>query len=148
MSTTQAMTITVLGSGATVIPAALAVIEHSGQHATTPIPAGNVLSGVSGTNLEEAITPTSSGSALWMITADWNQTNSYVEIADCTIDQTYDVAGQHTAALIRPTIQPRTDASTFTIGESDTGGKIAWIALEVQAAASSFVPRGMLLGVG
>jgi hypothetical protein len=146
MSTTQSMTISVVCSA--ISAASIAVIPHNGQHAT-PVPGGNVFSGTGGTDVSQAITPTSSGSALWMIAGDWNQTNSYAALANCTIDQTHNVAGKYTSALIRPTTQPRADGAAFTIGETDTSGKIAWIALEVQAAAGGgFTPRSMLMGVG
>jgi len=133
MSATQAMTITVSGDGGNSLFSSIAVIPHAGQHATTPVPAGNVFSGAVATDVSQSITPTSSGSALWMLAGDWTAGNTFAAIANCTIDQTFDNAS-FTNALIRPTTQPRTDANAFTIGETDTAGSIAWIAFEVQAA--------------
>jgi hypothetical protein len=135
MSVTQAMTITVSGDGAPVKSTTLDVIQHAGQHATTPVPVGKVFSGTSATDVSQSITPTSSGSCLWMLAGDWSQTNTFAAIANCTLDQTTDQAGEQTTTLIRPTTQPRTDANAFSIGETDTAGTIAWIAYEVQAAA-------------
>lgn len=114
----------------------LFVAVHTGQHATTPLPAGNLFSGTGGTDVSQAITPTSSGSALWFLAGDWSQTNTFAVIANCSqVAAPYNESGQLTAIGVQPTTQPRTDAVAFTIGETDTGGKIAWIAWEVQAAA-------------
>jgi hypothetical protein len=115
----------------------LAVIAHTGAHATTPLPSGNIFTGAGGTDVSQAITPTSSGSALWFACGDWSATNTYAAAANCTLGTVYHESGYQTDVLIRPTTQPRTDANAFTIGETDTGGKIAWIAFEVQAASSS-----------
>jgi hypothetical protein len=134
MSATQAMTITVAGDVPNAVDSVMYVIQHAGQHATTPVPAGNVFSGTGATDVTQSITPTAAGSCLWMIAGDWNQTNTFVAAANCTLDQTEDQAGQQTVALIRPTTQPRSGATSFTIGEADTGGTIAWMAFEVQAA--------------
>jgi len=115
----------------------IAVKVHTGTHASTPLPAGKITSGSGTTDESEAITPTSSGSALWFAAGDWNQTNSFVAIANCTLGTPYNEAGQMTAVFVRPTTQPRTDANAFTIGETDTSGKMAWVAYEVQAAAAA-----------
>lgn len=119
----------------------LAVLIHEGAHQTTPVPVGNAFSGVGGTDVSQAITPTASGSALWMGAGDWSATNSYAAIANCTLDQTTHAVGGYTSTLIRPTTQPRTNAAAFTIGETDTAGTIAWIAFEVQAAAVADAPK-------
>jgi hypothetical protein len=141
MNTTQSMTISVTNPISNQ-SAAIAVIPHSGQHAT-PVPSGNVFSGFGATDVSQSITPTSSGSALWMIAGDWATTNSFAAIANCTINDTH-ASAAYTGVLIRPTTQPRTDANAFTIGETDTSGQISWIALEVQAAAGgSIVPQAM-----
>lgn len=116
---------------------ALFVVVHTGQHATDPLPAGNLFSGASGTDVSQAITPTSAGSCLWMVAGDWSATNSFAAAANCTLAATaYHESATQTVVPIRPTTQPRTDTTSFTIGETDTSGTIAWIAWEVQAAAS------------
>lgn len=135
-----AITVTVASNGSFPKPGSLAVIVHTGAHATDPAPTGNVFSGSGATDVGQSITPTASGSCLWMICGDWAQTNSYVARTDNTIDNTHDVAGEYTSALIRPTTNPRTDANSFTIGETDTSGSIAWVALEVQADGGSPPP--------
>ena len=106
----------------------------TGAHLTNPVPPGNVFSGTGATDVSQSITPTASGSALWMAAADWAATNTFAAIANCTLDSTTHAGGFYTATVIRPTTQPRTDANAFTIGETDTAGTIAWIAFEVQAA--------------
>jgi hypothetical protein len=68
-----------------------------------------------------------------MFVADWVPTNSFVAIANCTLGTVYNEAGQQTDCTIRPTTQPRTDTSSFTLGETDTGGTVTWIAFEIQA---------------
>lgn len=123
---------------------ALFTAIHTGAHTVTPLPAGNLFSGTGGTDVTQAITPSSSGSALWMLAGDWSQTNSFAAAASCTLAATvYNEAGQQTVVPIQPTTNPRTDAASFTIGESDTAGKIAWAAWDVQANfnISSYNPR-------
>jgi hypothetical protein len=132
-----ARTVTVTHDNTTSTTRRLHCIVHTGAHTTNPVPAGKVSSGVGGADVSQAITPTASGSALWMGAGDWNATNSFAAASNCTLADNFHDAGQFTAALIRPTTQPRTDANAFTIGETDTNGKIAWLAFEVQAAASS-----------
>ena len=123
---------------------ALFTAIHTGAHTVTPLPAGNLFSGAGGTDVTQAITPTSTGSALWMLAGDWSATNSYAAAASCTLAATvYNEAGQQTVVPIQPTINPRTDAASFTIGESDTAGLIAWAAWEVQSETniSNYTPR-------
>lgn len=153
MSTTQSMTITVT------IPVSaqrccICVIPHNGQHATTPVPAGNsfaVADDQDGT-VTQSITPTSIGSCLWMIGGDWDTTGDVIApVANCTEEASTFVTGQYNAGVYRPTTQPRTDTSAFTLGftiPSTHHG--AYVALEVQAAAGGgdYVPRMGLLGVG
>lgn len=129
-------TVTVNNSTATTTAKSLSCRVHTGAHQTTPVPAGNVFSGTGATDVSQAITPTASGSALWMGAGDWAATNTFAAIANCTLDNTY-APTNFTGTIVRPTTQPRTDAVAFTIGETDTSGKIAWIAFEVQAAASA-----------
>lgn len=133
-SESRTITVTFDGAGAN---GAIAVIVHAGADPTTPIPGGNIFSGSSGADISQSITPNSSGSALWFIAGDWAATNSYVAAANCTVDQTEHIGGRYTATLIRPTTQPRTTSAAFTIGETDTGGTIAWLAFEVQGPPSS-----------
>jgi hypothetical protein len=134
MSVTQAMTITATGNGGGDIEGAIKVVVHTGQHATDPVPAGNVFSGTGGTDVSQAITPTSSGSCLYLVAGDWSATDTYAAIANCTLQEKHQNATDQTVALFEPITQPRPDTSAFTIGETDTAGKIAWIAYEVQAA--------------
>ena len=135
MSTSQSMTISCASTANNNLDGVIYTLVHDGQHATTPIPAGKVYSGVDADgDTNQSITPTASGSCLWMIAADYQPTNSFVAAADCTLHDQYHIDGQYTVALIRPTTQPRTDASAFTIGETDTGAKNSWIAFEVVAA--------------
>ena len=114
---------------------ALTVGAYSGQHATDPLPAGNIFSGTDATDVNQAITPGGNGSALQMVVADWQASDTFAANANSVIAEKYHQAGQMTAAFIRPAIQPRPDGSAFTIGETDTAGKISWIAFEVRAAA-------------
>ena len=138
MSLTQAMTVTVLGDAAgNTIEGAICIVVHTGQHATTPVPAGNVFSNdttpVGSTS--QAITPTSSGSCLWMMSGDWAAGNTFAPVANCSTERTNQNAAQQTVTLIRPTTQPRPDANSFTIGYTVTGTATAFLAYEIQAAA-------------
>jgi hypothetical protein len=135
ISTTQSMTISVQATESGPMGKALYTIQHAGQHATTPVPAGNRFSGTISSDASQSITPTASGSCLWMFAGDWNATDTFAAAADCTLNNKIQQGGQQTTTLIRPTTQPRADTSAFTIGETDTGGPIAWAAWEVQAAA-------------
>lgn len=114
----------------------LATFVHTGQHATNPIPSGNIFTGANLTGATRTITPTATGSALWMAAGDFQATNTFAAIANNTLVGTFNEAARMTATAIRPTTQPRTDAAVFTLGETDTSGTIAYIAFEVQAAAS------------
>lgn len=117
------------------------VVVSTGQHATTPLPAGNLFAGVGGTDVSQSITPTSSGSCLWMFGGDWNTTNTFGVAANCTAVATAFDDSEQTGIAIRPTTQPRSDAASFTIGETDTGGKVSWVAWEVQSAPSGGTPQ-------
>lgn len=115
-------------------------IVHTGAHQTDPVPTGKVYSATGATDASQSITPTASGSALWMMAGDWVPTNSFAAIANCTLEDTLHDAGMYTVTLVRPTTQPRTDANAFSIGETDTAGTIAWLAFEVQAAVTEITP--------
>lgn len=140
MSVTQAMTITcsaaVLGTS---LEGAVNVVVHTGHNTSDPIPAGKIFSGSSGTDIAQEITPTATGSYLWFWGGDWNATNTFAALANCTVERTSHNAAQQTTVLIRPTTAPRPDAAAFTIGETDTAGLIAWLAFEVQAAGGDVV---------
>lgn len=116
-------------------------IVHTGAHQTDPLPSGKVYSGTGATDVSQLITPTATGSALWMLAGDWAATNTFAAGANCTLEDSFHDAGQMSLALVRPTTQPRTDAAAFTISETDTAGTIAWIAFEVQAAAVADAPK-------
>lgn len=134
-------TVTVTRSRADAVDRRLTCIVHEGADQTTPVPAGKVASGTGTTDYQVTITPTNAnGSALWAFAADWNQTNSFAAIANCTLQYTRDVAGQYTTTLVRPTTQPRTDGTAFTIGETDTAGAISYTSFEVVAAAGGSTP--------
>lgn len=151
MDTTQSMTITCASTNIQDgVSAVVYTLVHAGQDGTTPVPAGKVSSGTDADgDVSVSITPTATGSCLWLLTGDWNNdTDTYTAGANCTKVDNYVYSGSFSVALFRPTTQPRADASAFTISETDTTGKISYIAFEVVAAASSFVPRSMLLGVG
>lgn len=132
---TQSMNVTVESNQTDSTHGVLACIVHKGAHQTNPVPSNKVYSGYNTTDVSQSITPTTSiGSCLWMLCADFNETNSFVARANCTIDNFEDFGGWANMALIRPTVQPQTGGAAFTIGETDSSGKITWIALEVQAA--------------
>lgn len=134
----ESITITTAGSGSGAYHASQSVVVHTGAHQTAPIVAGNVFSGRNATDVSQAITPKSSGSCLWGVFGDWAQTNTFAAIANCTIESSQDDAGKYTAVVIRPTTQPRTDWSAFTLGETDTSGDIAYLIWEVRAPAPDF----------
>jgi len=138
---TTSRTVTVTPSAPNQIAKKLDCIVHTGAHTTNPVPVGNVFSGTGATDVSQSITPTASGSALWMFAGDWNATNTFAAIADCTLFGPHHSGGHYTGTAVRPSTQPRTDAAAFTIGETDTAGKIAWVAFEVQAAAVADAPE-------
>lgn len=140
------VTVTLNGGGAR---SSLCTDVYTGAHATTPVPAGNVFSGVSGTDISQSITPTSTGSMLRMVVGDWAATNTFAAIANVTLEQTFNQPGFYTSAFLKPTTQPL-GSGAFTIGETDTSGTIAWIAFEVQAAAAAGThdTTGALVGSG
>jgi hypothetical protein len=139
MSVTQAMTITVSGDSGSSFTSCAAVIQMAGQHGTTPVPVGNIFSGTGAFDPSQSITPGASGSCLWMIASSFSSGESFTPVANCTIDQTSG-ASNFKAVLIRPTTQPRPNASAFTIGETETNGPIAWIAFEVREFVSTQPP--------
>lgn len=125
------ITVTSTAGGATTDCKSLAVFVHRGYHASNPVPLGNIYTGVGLTDASRTITPSSAGSTLWMFCGDWNATNTFASTADNTLVGTFHQATQATFALIRPTTQPRPDSAAFSLGETDTGGLIAYIAFEV-----------------
>jgi hypothetical protein len=147
MSTTQAVTITVASDSPTSARACAYTIVHAGQNATTPIPAGKVQSGQDADgDVSLSITPTATGSCLWLLCGDWaNSTDTFTAGANCTKQDSHGYTDAFAAALIRPTTQPRDDANAFTISETDTSGKLAYLAFEVVAAGggASIVPQAM-----
>lgn len=120
---------------------ALCTMVHTGQHATTPLPAGNLFLIASGTDISKIITPTSAGSCLWLVVGDWAATTPLTAGTNCTLAaaELRDATAM-TAVPVRPTTQPCTDANAFTIAEADTGGTVIGIAFEVQAAAGGGDP--------
>jgi hypothetical protein len=72
-----------------------------------------------------------------MVSANGATVNAttYTAGANCTIDRTAQT-DQWDAILLRPTTQPRTNGSAFTLAETHTGSAVSWLAFEVQAAAS------------
>lgn len=151
MSTTQSMTVSVNGDDVgTTAYGFISITAIQGQHATTPVPAGNRFSGVGAANVSQSITPTASGSQLWLFAGDWNAANVLTGGTNCSLEGSRShLTNQQTAALIRPTTQPRSDASAFTIASAGAGQKIAWCALEIQAAAGgapTALPRRALDG--
>jgi hypothetical protein len=130
-------TVTVSKTGAFSNHSQLATIVHTGADTSNPCPSGNRFSGIdTNGDTTQSITPTASGSALWMIVSDWNATNTFSGASNCTLANTYHSAGVFTSTVIQPTTQPRTDSNAFTIGEADTGATNAWVACEVKAASS------------
>jgi hypothetical protein len=116
----------------------ISVRAHQGAHATTPMPAGNIFTAENQSSISRSITPTASGSCLWMACGDWDAGNTFVEGANTSFEgAAVHEAGQATYALFRPTTQPRGDASAFTLAETHTGSAVTYIAYEVQAAAAS-----------
>ena len=130
------VTVTATAGAQTNDSKAMFVIVSRGAHTTNPLPAGNIFPGSTNVGTStQAITPTSVGSALWMVASDWNATNSFAPIANCTAGTAYNEAGFQTVNYFRPTVNPRTDAAAFTIGETNTPALVSWIAFEIQAAA-------------
>lgn len=115
----------------------MAVGAYTGYDQVDPLPAAKLTSGISGTDVSQSITPSAIGSALQMFAADWSQTNSFGVSSVNRLSGVYDESGIQTAALIIPKVQPRPDASPFTIGETDTSGTISWIAFEVKVAGAA-----------
>ena len=118
---------------------------HTGADSKNPLPSGNLFSGTGGTTVSQAVTPTSNGSALWMFPTDWASLGVLAAAANCDLAGTLYNDFSQTAVPIRPTVQPRPDTTSFTIGETDTAGsKIAWGVWEVQAAPESIITQRRL----
>jgi hypothetical protein len=131
VATAGNITVTVTSGGT--IRSSLCVDVYTGAHQTTPVPPGNVFSGVNATDPSQSLTPTATGSMLRMLVGDWNASNTFAAIANCTLNNTFHDAAAMTAVFLSPTTQPL-GAGAFTIGVTDTGAQDAWIAFEVQAA--------------
>jgi hypothetical protein len=116
---------------------ALYAITLNGAHASTPVPAGKITTGSAASSVSHTITPTATGSALWLVAADANGTGASTMTAgtNCTIDRSSD-PDQFSSILLRPTTQPRTDGNAFTLAETHAGSGVNWIAFEVQAAST------------
>jgi hypothetical protein len=110
----------------------------SNQAATTPIPSGNIKVKYPGSaTASETITPTATGSLMFMIAGDWNQVNSYTALTNNTVDSTSNIGGAYTTALIRPTSNPLSSGSAFTLGATCTGARSVHVAFEAVAQAGS-----------
>ena len=135
----ESITVTVLGNGVATVASAISCVVHTGAHQTDTVPSGNIFSGVGANDASQSITPTATGSCLWMVLGDWTASNALGPNGNCTTESSVSTGGYSTA-IIRPTTQPRTDAAAFTIGEASDGDATettAWIAFEVQAAPES-----------
>lgn len=145
----RTVTITHASPGVT-NPRRLHSIVHTGAHATTPVPAGKTLNnnGVAGTDISQVMTPTTAdGSALWMCLGDWAQSNTFAPLVNCSREVAdSNIAGQYTTMLVRPTTQPLTSGAAFTLGETDTGGNVSFVALEVVAAPSIVPDTTVMMG--
>jgi hypothetical protein len=146
-------TVTVAWDSGNNLVTTLYSIVHGGAHATNPIPPGNVFSGSGSAGVSQSITPTASGSALWLIAtnAENTSTATFTPGAGCTAQDNI-VYDTHDTVLIRPSTQPRTDGAAFTLSETHTGNTatVSWLAFEVQAAgaAAAAAKRMLTLGVG
>ncbi|WP_157266612.1 hypothetical protein [Azohydromonas aeria] len=113
---------------------------HAGGHASAPVPLDKVYSGSGSTGVSQAITPTSAGSALWLLAADAATSagtvpSTFAAGTNCAIERAV-ATDQWDAVLVRPAVQPRPDTSAFTLSETHAGNAVAWLAFEVQSAAS------------
>jgi acyl dehydratase len=107
----------------------------TGAHATTPVPAGNRLTGTNASQGTQAITPTSAGSVLLMAVGDWGA-SAMTAGASCTADGSIVDPGRYSGIFLRPTTVPLSNTTEFTLSESGSSGPVAWVAFEIQAAAS------------
>jgi hypothetical protein len=131
------VSVTTTAGTATNTSVCLSVMVHTGA---TDV--ANVTLGSGAVNVAQPITPVGSGSALWFFCSDWNQSNTYTQITGCTQVNEYFEATKQRAQLVRPTTQPRADATPFTIGTNSTGGPISWVAFEVPAAVVATTGAG------
>jgi hypothetical protein len=119
------------------------VFVIKGQHATTPVPAGKIVTdNVNGTSVSFSMTPTdANGSELWLAAGDWNAYNTFSAGANCSIEGTpYHNVLLQTSALVRPTTQPRPDGSAFTLSiSSSTSDRVQGIGWEVVAAPQTYI---------
>lgn len=128
-------------------------VVHRGALASgTPV--ANVFSGTGSAGVSRSITPGGSGSALWLAATNTQNNNatSFTAGANCTVLSNFGY-DTHDTALIAPTVNPRTDAATFTLSETHTGNTatVSWVAYEVLAAGAgggSSPKQALLLGVG
>ena len=121
--------------------AIMTVAVHTGAHVTNPCPAGNVFFGYKNVSAYQSITPSNTGSALWMLCGDWAASNEYTAGTNCSLENTVNAATFFTGTIGKPTTQPRTDNATFTISvlgnTTPTQTNMAWCAFEVQVADST-----------
>lgn len=112
----------------------LFVVAHRGD-AGRPVDDNsfNVFSGTGGADVTQSLSASGFGSCFWFVCADGNATNTFEAAAGCELLHTYDNPS-FTGAAIAPLQQPLQSGNAFTIGESETGGRVSWIAWEIGAA--------------
>ena len=113
---------------------ALFIAAHRGAASNKPGDMmTNVWIGTGGADVTQSIPASGHGSCYWFVCADANATNTFAAAAGCELLHVYDNAS-FTGAAIAPQQQPLQSGIPFTIGESDTGARVAWMGWEVRAA--------------
>jgi hypothetical protein len=125
--------ITVTSTAGTGLNGAKVLNIDVAQNAGTDIV--NIFSGTLATDVSQAVTPTTSNSAVRLFAADWAATNSFTAgNANTLLTNNVTIAGELSAAALRTIPDPLTSNSAVTIAELDTAGTIAWAAFEIPLA--------------
>jgi len=138
-----------VSSGSTVVTASATVASWMSMRVTTYQNAGTPRSlGASGTLAASTpfslvVTPTSSGSALWLIANDFNAVTGAVTTGSgMSSYNEYNSGGGHVDTIILgPTTNPLTSAANFTLaGTTAAGTAVDYVAFEVPFVAPPGIP--------
>ena len=115
----------------------------------TAIPVGNrFVDTTPAAGTSQAITPAGVGSMILGAIGDWSQTNTFAALANNTLSNTINTAGQYTAVMVEPTTNPLASGAAFTWGANTTAGSCTSCVIEIVpaaggSAATSLPPFGM-----
>lgn len=137
-TSTQSMTVT--GTCTAVgFDLALWIGIHKGCVTTNAVPSGTIFTGNTNSSLaiSSNVSPTSTGSALWLFASDWAAVTSYAALANNTTSASNFDPAHYNLVVDQPITQPRTDQAAFILGISQsTTAKTSFIGFEVVASSA------------